>query len=198
VRFGRPDASDAEGGPPVLFFAQVFGIFGLPIPDELLMTVAGALVRRGDMGGAATMAAAVAGSSTGITLSYVLGRTVGAAALHRILHVPDTAFVRAQRWFVRFGHWLLTFGYFVPGVRHVTAIAAGSAPISYGAFARAAYPGAVLWCCVFVGVGYYAGDKWQQVAILVHGHLRVAASVLVLAGGAALLGRWVWTARHTT
>ena len=184
-------------GPPVLFFAQVFGIFGLPIPDELLMTVAGALVRQGVMGPAATMTAAIAGSSTGITLSYVLGRTVGSTALHRVLHVPETAFLRAQRWFVRFGHWLLTFGYFIPGVRHVTAIAAGSAPIGYGAFARAAYPGAVLWCSVFVGVGYYAGDKWQQVWIILHGHLRLAASILVVAAGVALLARWVWTARHT-
>jgi len=185
-------------GPPVLFLAQVFGIFGLPIPDELLMTVAGALVRQGVMGAAPTMAAAVAGSSAGITLSYVLGRTVGSAALHRMLHVPETAFARAQRWFVRFGHWLLTFGYFIPGVRHVTAIAAGSAPIGYGAFARAAYPGAVLWCSVFVGIGYYAGDRWRQVAIIVHGHLRLAASIAVVAAGVVLLVRWVWTARHTS
>jgi hypothetical protein len=28
-------------GTPVLFFAQLFGIFELPIPDELLLTVAG-------------------------------------------------------------------------------------------------------------------------------------------------------------
>src|SRR5262249_52499767 len=34
-------------GAPLLFFAQVFGIFGLPIPDELLMTVAGALIASG-------------------------------------------------------------------------------------------------------------------------------------------------------
>jgi hypothetical protein len=34
-------------GAPMLFFAQVFGIFGLPIPDELLLTLAGALVRKG-------------------------------------------------------------------------------------------------------------------------------------------------------
>src|SRR3954452_17307041 len=89
-------------GAPLLFFAQVFGIFGLPIPDELLMTVAGALVRQGAMGPAATMPAAIAGSSTGITLSYVLGRTVGSTALRRVLHVPEAAFLRAQRWFVRF------------------------------------------------------------------------------------------------
>ena len=86
-------------GPPVLFLAQMLGIVGLPIPDELLMTVAGALVRRGDMSGAATIAAAIAGSSSGITLSYLLGRTIGSAALHRLLHVPDAAFVRvAAGW----------------------------------------------------------------------------------------------------
>jgi membrane protein DedA with SNARE-associated domain len=183
-------------GPPVLFLAQVFGILGLPIPDELLMTVAGALVRRGDMNGAATMAAAVAGSSTGITFSYMLGRTVGASALHRLAHVPDAAFARVQRWFVRFGHWLLTFGYFIPGVRHVTAIAAGAAPIGYGAFARAAYPGAVLWCCVFVGVGYYAGDEWERVAVLLRGHLRVATGLAVVLIAFVLLVRWIWTARQ--
>ena len=183
-------------GPPVLFLAQVFGIFGLPIPDELLMTVAGALVRRGTMGGAATMAAAVAGSSAGITMSYVLGRTVGAVALHRLLHVPDEAFARTQRWFARFGHWLLTFGYFVPGVRHVTAIAAGSTPISYAAFARAAYPGAILWCCVFVGIGYYAGDRWEQVVSVLHGHVRLATIIVTLAVALWLLVRWLLNAQR--
>lgn len=182
-------------GPPVLFLAQMFGIFGLPIPDELLMTVAGALVRRGDMGGAATMAAAIAGSSSGITLSYVLGRTVGSTALHRLLHVPDAAFARTQRWFARFGHWLLTFGYFIPGVRHVTAVAAGSAPIGFADFARAAYPGAVLWCCVFVGVGYYAGDRWEEVDAVLRGHVRLGVATLALGLAGWLLVRWVRSAR---
>jgi membrane protein DedA with SNARE-associated domain len=177
-------------GPPVLFLAQMFGIVGLPIPDELLMTVAGALVRRGDMSGAATIAAAIAGSSSGITLSYLLGRTIGSAALHRLLHVPDAAFVRTQRWFARFGHWLLTFGYFIPGVRHVTAIAAGSAPIAYRDFARAAYPGAVLWCCVFMGVGYYAGDRWQEVADALHAHARWVFAAVALAVVAWAAVKW--------
>ena len=184
-----------EYGPPVLFLAQVFGIFGLPIPDELLMTVAGALVRRGQMDAVATMAAAVTGCSAGITLSYVLGRTVGASALHRVAHVPDAAFARAQRWFARFGHWLLTFGYFIPGIRHVTAIAAGSAPISYAAFARAAYPGAILWCCVFIGIGYYSGDRWEQAAALLHGHVRLALTIVAIAGSVWIVVRWVRRSR---
>jgi membrane protein DedA with SNARE-associated domain len=178
-------------GPPVLFVAQMFGIFGLPIPDELLMTLAGALIRRGQLGAAATLLAAITGCSTGITLSYVLGRTAGSAALHRLLKVHQEAFVRTQRWFARFGHWLLTFGYFVPGVRHLTAIAAGSAPISYRDFARAAYPGAVLWCCVFIGIGYWAGDRWEQVASAFEGHGRLVLLAVALAGGVWALTRFV-------
>ena len=36
-------------GAPVLFAAQVLGIFGLPIPDEFLLTLSGALVKKGDL-----------------------------------------------------------------------------------------------------------------------------------------------------
>ena len=41
----------ARDGIWLLFAAQMFGIFGLPIPDELLLTFAGGLVRRGDRTG---------------------------------------------------------------------------------------------------------------------------------------------------
>jgi membrane protein DedA with SNARE-associated domain len=178
-------------GPPVLFLAQMFGIFGLPIPDELLMTFAGALIRRGQLGAAATLLAAITGCSAGISLSYVIGRTVGSAALHRLLKVHDEAFQRTQRWFARFGHWLLTFGYFIPGVRHLTAIAAGAAPITYRQFAAAAYPGAVLWCSVFIGVGYWAGDRWERVASSLEGHGRLAVIAVSCVVGLYLVVRFV-------
>ena len=92
-------------GAVVLFFALVLGILGLPIPDELLSNrgrspgAPRCAERNGDDGGG------VCGSSSGITLSYVLGRTFGTRALHRLLHVPDDTFATAQRWFTRFGHW---------------------------------------------------------------------------------------------
>src|SRR3954453_194028 len=70
-------------GAPMLFFAQVFGIFGVPIPDELLLTMAGGFVAKGLLNGSATTTAAVAGCLTGITLSYLLGRVVGIALLRQ-------------------------------------------------------------------------------------------------------------------
>jgi membrane protein DedA with SNARE-associated domain len=168
-------------GAPVLFLAQVFGIIGLPVPDELLLTVAGALVRRGLLHPTATFLAAVAGCLSGITISYMLGRLIGLPVLLKRLHLPAHGVDRAQRWFRRFGGWLLAFGYFIPGVRHVSAIAAGSTPIDYPGFAKFAYPGGLAWCSAFLSLGYIAGDRWRQVADDARGHLRLVSIVLAVA-----------------
>jgi membrane protein DedA with SNARE-associated domain len=168
-------------GAPLLFAAQVLGIFGLPIPDELLLTVAGALIASGRLDPSSTVAAAVAGCLTGITLSYALGRWVGLPVLRARFARHQEAIERAQQWFRRFGGWLLTFGYFVPGVRHVTAIAAGSGCLNYRRFAAFAYPGGVLWCAVFLGLGFFAGDRWPEVARAARSNLSRVALVAVAA-----------------
>jgi membrane protein DedA with SNARE-associated domain len=181
-------------GAPVLFLAQLLGIFGLPIPDELLLTVAGALIRRGTLHGSSIVVAAIGGCAAGITISYVIGRTLGICTLKAVVHVHDGTLARVQGWFRRYGCWLLAFGYFIPGVRHVTAIAAGSAPLEYGTFAAFAYPGAVLWSSVFVAVGYFAGDRWPQVFAFVRGHIVMFGAVALVA---ALAGAVVRTRQRT-
>ena len=158
-------------GAPLLFFAQVFGIFGVPIPDELLLTAAGALIAGGRLNAASTAIAAISGCLTGITLSYALGRWVGLPVLQARMKNHHDTIERAQSWFRRVGGWLLTFGYFIPGVRHVTAIAAGSGCLNYRTFVAYAYPGGVIWCAVFLGFGYVAGDRWPEVAAAARTHV---------------------------
>jgi membrane protein DedA with SNARE-associated domain len=177
-------------GASVLFLAQVLGIFGLPIPDELLLTIAGVLIRKGQLAAGPALFSAIVGCSVGITFSYVLGRTMGLAALRRVFHVHESAMTRAQQWFRRLGCWLLAFGYYIPGVRHVTAIAAGSTPLEYSTFALYAYSGAVVWCVTFVGVGYWAGDRWQQLLDTVRRHM-----LLVAIGGSVALLAYARSAR---
>src|SRR6185295_2252579 len=103
----------ARDGVWLLFTAQMLGIFGLPIPDELLLTFAGGLVRRGDLAGPPTLAAAVAGGIAGMTFNYMVGR-LGVRVLGRLLE--SSTLNRAQSWFTRWGKWLLVFACFVPGL----------------------------------------------------------------------------------
>jgi membrane protein DedA with SNARE-associated domain len=178
-----------EYGALVLFFAQFFGIFGLPIPDELLLSFAGALIFRGMLNGPSTWIASIAGCLCGITLSYIVGRTAGAGILRRRFANHQTAVTRAQEGFRRFGKWLLTFGYFIPGVRHVTAIIAGSGCLDTRTFVLFAYPGGVLWCSVFLLLGYYGGDKWEQITDTARSHAARGIVVTAFAIGAYVLVR---------
>src|SRR5437764_10747374 len=135
-------------GYPAIFALLVLGIVGLPVPDETLLTFTGYLVFKGQLKLVPAFLSAVSGSVCGITLSYILGRTFGLALIHRYgkyIHLTEEHVNRAHAWFRRAGHWSLTFGYYIPGVRHFTAYAAGMSDLEPPQFALFAYSGAALW-----------------------------------------------------
>lgn len=169
-----------------IFALLMFGIAGLPIPDETLLTFTGYLVFRGDLHLAPAYLAGIAGSFCGITLSYILGRTFGLKLIHRYgryLHITENQLSRAHAWFERVGHWSLTFGYFVPGVRHLTAYAAGMSNLETRHFVLFAYSGGCLWVASFMGLGYFLGDRWHSVEQNIHQYLLWAtvAGAIILA-----------------
>jgi membrane protein DedA with SNARE-associated domain len=156
----------AHYGYPGLFAALVLGIAGLPIPDETLLVFCGYLVARGSMHPLLTWTTAVLGSMSGITVSYWIGRLAGYEAVHRFgryVHLTEDRLLRVHQWFDRIGHWLLTIGYYIPGVRHFTALVAGMSGMSYRSFAAFAYSGALLWATTFLSIGYVLGDRWKEV-----------------------------------
>lgn len=181
-------------GLAAIFVLLMVGVFGLPVPDETLLTFAGVLVGRGRLGFPSCWVVSACGSMCGVTLSYVLGRTGGRALVVRYgswLHITHERLARVETWMEHSGRWALTFGYFIPGVRHLTAIVAGSSELPPSIFASAAYPGAALWSLTFISLGWYVGDRWEEVLAVVERHL-VAASLLLAGGIAAYLvfRRW--------
>ena len=91
-----------------IFFLLVFGIVGLPVPDETLLTFTGYLVYQGHLSLPLAFATALAGSISGITISYYLGRVFGMQVIHRYgryLHISEEHFDKAHAWFERVGHW---------------------------------------------------------------------------------------------
>lgn len=174
-----------------IFGLLVLGIVGLPVPDETLLTFTGFLVFRGRLRLPLSYASALAGSLCGITLSYVLGRTFGLGLIHRYgryLRITEEHVRKAHAWFARVGHWGLTFGYFVPGVRHLTAYAAGMSEVEPHQFAIFAYSGGCLWVAAFVGLGYFLGERWEAVERNIHHYLLLAT----IAGAIGLAAWLVW------
>ncbi len=124
----------------------------------------------------------------GITLSYGLGRTLGSFLLTQyghFIHLTAERLGRAQQWFDRVGKWGLVFGYFIPGVRHLVAIVAGTSKLRLPVFALFAYAGGLLWSMIFISIGYFLGKEWAPVVAQLRRHVLfgfgVLLSVLLLA-----------------
>jgi membrane protein DedA with SNARE-associated domain len=170
-----------------IFLLLVLGIVGLPVPDETLLTFTGYLVYTGHLSLPLAFGSALAGSISGITISYYLGRALGMKVIHRYgryLRIREEHFNKAHAWFERIGHWALTVGYFIPGVRHLTAYAAGISELGPRDFALHAYGGAIIWVSTFIGLGYFLGDRWKAVEANIHYYLvwvAIACAVAVIA-----------------
>lgn len=143
-----------------LFGLLALGIIALPVPEETLMVIAGILMSKGTLEIHPTIAAALGGSIFGITVSYLLGKSVGYYFLHKYgswFGITEERIKSAHDWFERYGKWTLLIGYFIPGVRHLTGISAGASSLEFKYFSLFAYTGAVFWVSTFLSIGYFFG-----------------------------------------
>ena len=179
-----------------IFSLLVLGIVGLPVPDEFLLTSCGFLAYQGHLSLVPTLIAGFLGSACGISCSYTIGRTVGWTFLHsrlgRVLHITEARMKRVHDWFDRIGHWALVVGYFLPGVRHFTAVVAGTSRLELRSFALYAYSGALLWVCTFVFLGYHFGPEWKRIFTAVEHNLTIASIIAAV----LIAGYWPFSYRH--
>ena len=154
-----------------IFSLLVFGIVGLPVPGEWLLTFSGYLIFKRTLLFVPAFGAAFLGSACGITVSYALGRIFDTYVLVKygwILHLTPERLARAHSWFEHRGRWTLLVGYFIPGVRHLTGYVAGVSELRFTNFALFAYTGAFCWTATFITIGYVLGEEWNRVMESLH------------------------------
>ena len=145
-----------------VFFLLAVGVLALPVPDETLLLLTGALAKNQTLSVFPAGVAACLGAITGITLSYVLGQAIGRFALQRLcqkFRINTKHLDKAEASFAKIGQWFLLIGFFVPGVRHFIGIIAGAARLHYLRFIIFGWVGAILWTNIFFWLGYYYGIK---------------------------------------
>ena len=152
-------------GYPGIFLLLALGIFGPPVADEFLLLFLGCLVLKGNLSLIPTAGVVVAGTLTGVSLDYVLGRTLG----HYLLHRPDSWLHRKycriyqlRQWLARSGGWAFTLSYFVPGWRHCAPMVAGLSGLDFPRFATFTYSGGLLWSLSYLFLGYVLAARWDQ------------------------------------
>jgi membrane protein DedA with SNARE-associated domain len=142
------------------------GILGLPIPDETLLAYAGFLVFQGKLNYLYVIITSFIGTSCGITIGYILGRTFETIIIEKYstrMRLNPEHIKTAEEFYNKYGRFAVFVGYFIPGVRHFTAIFAGVSLMPYRIFSLFAYAGGLLWTITFVNLGYFLGEKWHKI-----------------------------------
>src|SRR4051812_21480743 len=143
-----------------MFFLLIFGIIGLPIPDEWLLVICGYLAFKNVLGLFPTLVIAALGSACGLTVSYFLGRSSSDFLVRkygRWFSIDETKILHVQQWFQNLGRWVLLICPFLPGVRNLMGYIAGASKLRLHIFMRFAYLGALISSTTFVTFGYVVG-----------------------------------------
>lgn len=183
----------------IIDLIEQFGYFGItllitlenvfpPIPSEIVLTFAGFMTKHSELQTLPVVLSATVGSVLGAAILYWVGRLLSTERLMRlvsgkvgrILHFEPADVRKAEAWFVKRGSIAVFFCRFVPIIRSLISIPAGTTKMRFGHFLLLTTAGTAVWNVVLVLLGRLAGHAWQQVAGYVDTYALVALVVLVI------------------
>lgn len=178
---------------PLVFLLVVLDaslFLGFLLPGEAPVIVGGVLAGRGVISlwgiGGVVAGAAFIGDSFG----YLLGKWVGVERAVKWgckAGVTEERMKRAEKFLDAHGGKSVFAGRFASVFRPVVPFAAGATGMSYRRFALFNLPAGLVWATVFIGLGYWAGEHWQQVARWVDR----AGWVVVILVAAFFVSKWM-------
>lgn len=146
-----------------ILFTIVFletGVVVMPfLPGDSLLFAAGALAGTGAMDIISLFAILASAAVLGDALNYWIGAQIGPRAFSgRIRRLNPAHLQRTHDFYEKYGGKTVVIARFVPIVRTFAPFVAGVGKMSYRRFAFYNIAGALLWCVILLGGGYFFGN----------------------------------------
>ena len=165
----------------------------MPFAGYLVAQGGGNWLGQGGMTWAGAIIASSLGSLAGSYASYLMGKH-GLLPLvvryGKYVFVHEHHLTKANEFFAKRGTMAVFLCRFIPGVRHVSSIPAGSARMPLVPFLVASTIGATIWNVILLVIGYQVGRNEE--AISEYKHLLDLAGI----GLVVLLIAYVWYEVH--
>lgn len=165
---------------------------GIPLPNELILLLAGSLAaQRSDPVGLVLLAIiATVGSLLGASAAYFIGARGGRAAIlrfGRFVRLDERRLDMVEQWFARSGAVAIGVARITPFVRTVSSFPAGILRMPLRVFYSATLVGSLIWCVALVSVGYLLGAHYMLAVTFIERYTLPAILVL-----AALVAGYLW------
>jgi len=177
-------------------YLAIFGIitassFGLPIPEELVLLVAGWAASQHFISLPIAVFVAVLAIFIGDNIGYYLGKKYGQGFLNRYVKGEfRKKFVdKLINAFHKHPDRTIFLARFVMGLRFISPILSGAGKIKWREFVMYDFAGILIFVPAVVGIGYFAGQNLALIAKAVQGSILAFSIVMIIIGFG--LGFWL-------
>ena len=157
-------------GYPGVFLLALLSSLNLPIPEPLVLALAGFLVGQGRFSFVAVVVASAAGAVAAALILYVLGLWFGERRLRRLVKrierftlISESDLDKAAKVFERYGKEAILIGHVLPVGGSLISVPAGLKRMSVLPFMLYTALGSVLWNGAFLVLGWWLGTRWFAV-----------------------------------
>jgi membrane-associated protein len=148
-----------------LFLWLWLGVFGAPLPNEVIAMTVGLAASEEVLNPIATFFVTYAGIVAALSTAYSLGRFVGGPLLSFFEKRKRFAKIieRSLKVMEKYHAFSLSFSYFIPGLRNFVPFLYGVSKLSFKTFMLFAYSGAFVWLSITFSLGYWFGDHKDSI-----------------------------------
>ncbi len=168
-----------------LLLVMAIGNIGVPVGSEIILPAAGALVATGHLHSVSmTIVVAVIGELAGGSVAYAIGRYGGRAFVHRYGHYVffrEAELAHVERFFTRYGSFAVFLCRFIPVLRGIVGIPAGTARMPLVPFYIWTALGSTGFCAALIYLGLTLGKNVGTIMPLLHRFSLLIIVLIVLA-----------------
>ncbi|MFA6064714.1 MAG: DedA family protein [archaeon] len=136
----------------------------LPVPSEGVLPFAGYLIAQGQLNLYLVILIATLGTILGSLISYYIGKYFGKKIVLRYgkyFLVNKKEVELAEKWFEKYGTKTIFVCRFIPVIRHVISIPAGTAQMKRRKFITYTALGGLIWNSILVFAGITLEKNWE-------------------------------------
>jgi len=137
----------------------------LPIPSEAILPFAGYLIAQGQMNLWITLLAATIGTIIGSIISYAIGKYIGRTVVlkyGKYILLDEHDLDIAKNWFYKHGEKMIFVCRFIPVIRHVISLPAGTAQMHFRKFIIYTAIGGLMWNSILIYIGIQLEQNWNM------------------------------------
>ncbi len=164
----------------------------IPIPSEATMLFAGFNVSEGTYPFWAAVLVGSVANVVGSWIAYAIGYYGRMDLIEKHghkLHIKPSHLQWTDQWFERHGNATVFWARMLPIVRTFISLPAGVARMPFWKFTLYTFAGCVPWMMLLTGIGYYAGENWEQWKDYLH-YVDYAVALVIVGFAVWLLMRW--------